>query len=47
MVIHYQGENFQEVIKKETIQTLIEKIRNIDWSSISDNKSGDRFNFSV
>lgn len=34
-------------VEAASIEELIEKIRNIDWSSISDSKSGDRFNFSV
>lgn len=34
-------------LEANSMEELIEKIRNIDWNHIADSKSGDRFSFSV
>lgn len=34
-------------VEADTMEDLIEKIRNIDWNNASDSISGDRFDFSV
>ena len=34
-------------IEADTMEELMEKIKDVDWKNINDSKSGDRFNFSV
>ena len=34
-------------VEADSMEELIEKIKNIDWNNIADSKSGDRFNFTV
>lgn len=34
-------------VEADSMEELIEKIKNIDWNNVSDSKSGDRFDFSV
>ena len=34
-------------VEAESMEELIEKIKNINWNNVSDSKSGDRFDFSV
>jgi len=34
-------------VEADTMEELIEKIKNVDWEKIEDSKSGDRFNFTV
>ena len=34
-------------VEADSMEELIEKIKNINWNNVSDSKSGDRFDFSV
>ncbi len=34
-------------VEADSVEELIDKIKNIDWNSIGDSKSGDRFNFAI
>lgn len=34
-------------VEADSMEELIEKIKNIDWNNVADSKSGDRFDFSV
>ena len=34
-------------VEADSMEELIEKIKNIDWNNVSDSKSGDRFDFTV
>lgn len=49
--IPYEKEE-KDTVKRTTVEAdsmeeLIEKIKNIDWNNVSNSKSGDRFNFTV